>query len=254
MRKFLLWPLIFGCILYFLAFAGCVGGPPAEGARQSPETKKSKKEKSASPGKEKKADADSPILPARSTDEENAKTNTIDTCGIKLKSGLRFADVGQNEEDRGQHDEAKIIGPSGAAGMYRIAALEKIKRDEEFFDELMFMYKEDCDIAYRLSLKEFSSKCVSDALVYHDRSASSWGEDDWQVAMNRKNKTRQVKKWSFLNQQIIFIKYWKLQNFKNKLAIILYKIKMIVFILLFEQYLLRQLVELSKIKNNIKRY
>ena len=186
--------------------------------------------------------------------QKNAKTNIIDTCGIKLKSGLRFFDIGQNEEDKGQYDEAKILGPSGAAGMYRIEALKKTQKDEQFFDEQMFMYKEDCDMAYRLALKEFGSKCVSDAIVYHDRSASSWGEGDWQVAMNRKNKSRQVKKWSFLNQFIINTKYWGLQNFKSKLAIVWFEIKMLVFAILFEQYLLKQILEFLKIRNDIKRY
>lgn len=184
----------------------------------------------------------------------NAKTKVIDTCGIKLMSGLRFFDTGQNEEDNGQYDDTKIIGPSGAAGMYRLEALEKIKKDGEYFDEQMFMYKEDCDMAYRLALQGFKSKCISEAKVFHDRTTSSWGEGDFKVAMNRKNKSRQVKKWSFLNQLIINTKYWGLQNFKSKLAILRHEFKMIIFAIIFEQYLLEQLVEFLKIRNNIKRY
>jgi len=186
--------------------------------------------------------------------ERNKKTKIIDTCGIKLMSGLRFFDTGQNEEDNGQYDKVKIIGPSGAAGMYKLEALEKIKKDGEYFDEQMFMYKEDCDMAYRLALSKFKSKCVSEAKVYHDRTASSWGEGDFKVAMNRKNKSRQVKKWSFLNQLIINTKYWRLQNLKSKLAVLIHELKMFVFAILFEQYLIGQIVEYLKIRNNIKRY
>lgn len=200
--------------------------------------------------------------------DNNKKMDIIDTCGIKLKSGLRFIDLGQNEKDDNQYLGAEIIGPSGACGMYRLEALEKVafargentpptplnRGEAEFFDELMFMYKEDCDLACRLALAGYKSKCVSEAVVYHDRSASAAGNSDLQIALNRKNKTRQVKTWSFLNQQIIFIKYWRLQNWKNKLTIIWYEIKTIIFVMLFERYLIRQYSELIRIKNKITRY
>ncbi|MBU4347243.1 glycosyltransferase family 2 protein [Patescibacteria group bacterium] len=193
--------------------------------------------------------------------ENNKKTSIIDSCGIKVKSGLRFFDLGQNKFDKGQFNNAEILGPSGAAAMYRISVLEKVminpphlplaKGGDQYFDELMFMYKEDCDLAYRLFLAGYRSKCVADAVIYHDRTTYGKGEGDLQVAFNRKGKSRQVKKWAFLHQQIIFIKYWKLQSFWNKLAIIWYEIKMIIFILLFEQYLLGELLNLWKIKKEI---
>lgn len=182
------------------------------------------------------------------------KTKIIDTCGIKLLPGLRFVDLGQGRADDGSFDKAEILGPSGAAALYRLSALEKVKEGDNYFDELFFMYKEDCDLAYRLRLAGFKSKCASEAIIYHDRSASAKGESDLEVALNRKNKNRQVKKWSFLNQQIIFIKYWRLQNWHAKLAIIWYEIKMLTFILLFEQYLLAELFKLREIKNKIRRY
>jgi len=185
---------------------------------------------------------------------ENEKTNIIDTCGIKLLPGLRFVDAGQGMEDGAVLDSERILGPSGAAGMYRMSALEKVKQDGQYFDELMFMYKEDCDLAYRLFLAGFKSKCVDEAIVWHDRSASALGESDLSAALNRKNKSRQVKKWSFLNQQIIFAKYWSLQSLKSKLAIIWYQMKILVFILLFERYLLSELVNLAKINSKIKIY
>jgi GT2 family glycosyltransferase len=185
---------------------------------------------------------------------KNRKTNIVDTCGIKLLPGLRFVDAEQGAKDAGILAGAGILGPSGAAGLYRLSALEKAKEDNQYFDELMFMYKEDCDLAYRLFLAGFKSKCVKEAIVYHDRSVSGQGRGNLEIALNRRNKDKQVKKWSFLGQQIIFVKYWKLQNWKNKLAIIWYEFKMLVFILLFEQYLLIELINLIKIKNKIKIY
>lgn len=186
--------------------------------------------------------------------KRNQKTNIIDSCGLRLRPGLRFVDTGQGEQDGGQFNEVDIIGPSGAVAMYRIAALKKIKQNSQFFDELMFMYKEDCDLAYRLFLAGFRSRCVTGAVAYHDRTIGAGGESSWQIALNRRNKSRQAKKWSFLNQQILFIKYWRLQNPRNKIAVIWYELKMLVFILLFEQYLLGQFRELWKLKKKIKIY
>ncbi|MFH1744672.1 MAG: glycosyltransferase family 2 protein [bacterium] len=184
--------------------------------------------------------------------ENLKKTKIIDSCGIKMKSGLRFFDVGQGEEDHGQYEDTKILGPSGAAALYRVSALEKIKERGYYFDELMFMYKEDCDLAYRLNLAGYESKCVPEAVCYHDRTTAGSGESDIQVALNRRNKIRRVKEWSFLNQQIIFLKYWKTQNWRAKCAIIFYELEIIFFVLLFERYLLKQFGKLWKIRRSVR--
>ncbi len=185
---------------------------------------------------------------------KNEKTDIIDTLGVKLSPGLRFVDAERGKTDKEARRNEKIIGPSGAAGLYRLSALEKIKQDGQYFDELMFMYKEDCDLAYRLFLAGFKSMRVDEAVIYHDRSVGAKGEGDLSIAFNRKNKSRQAKKWSFLGQQIIFVKYWSLQSFKDKLAIVWRQMKILVFILFFEPYLLRELVNFAKIQNKIKIY
>jgi hypothetical protein len=190
--------------------------------------------------------------------ENSIKTDIIDSGGIKLLSGLRFVDMGQGEKDGQEFEKRKeILGPSGAAGMYKISSLEKVayvkeNGDKEYFDELMFMYKEDCDLAYRLHSAGCNSRFIPQAVVYHDRTATGQGQKNREVASNRRNKSRQVKKWSFLNQQIIFIKYWKFQNVKNKLFIIWFQLKMLVFISFFEPYLFSQLKELFFMRKKIR--
>jgi N-acetylglucosaminyl-diphospho-decaprenol L-rhamnosyltransferase len=170
-------------------------------------------------------------------DEE--KTDTIDSCGISLKSGLRFFDVGQGRKDEQNFLHIKIIGPSGACGLFRMAALEQIKENGKYLDERMFMYKEDCDLDYRLYLKGQTSVCASEAVVYHDRTAAGTGESDLAVIKARKNKSRDVRRMSLLNQQLIFKKYWHLQNVFSKINIIFYLAKSFFYSLFFEQFLLK---------------
>jgi len=186
--------------------------------------------------------------------ENNIKTDIIDSCGISELSALNFYDIGQSENDKGQCDGKEIIGPSGAAAMYRMSALENAEEGENYFDELMFMYEEDCDLAYRLKIAGFKSKCVSDAIIYHDRTAAAKGKGNLKIALNRRNKPRKIKRWGFLHKHIIFIKYWRLQSVEEKLEVVWYAFKMLVFALLFEQYLLKEYVFLWKIRKNIKIY
>jgi len=184
--------------------------------------------------------------------KNNKKTTVIDSCGIKEISALRFIDIGQGEEDKGQYDNVQIIGPSGAAAMYRMSVLKKVGRDNNYFDELMFMYKEDCDLAHRLKLRGFKSRCVSDAIVYHDRTAAAKGLGNIKVAINRSRKSKQIKKWAFLNQHIIFLKHWKSQSLWRKFQVLWFAFRMFLFALIFEQYLLKEYLNLLKVRKNIR--
>jgi len=147
---------------------------------------------------------------------ENKKTDNIDTCGIGLKTGLRFFDLGQGEIDNGQYDDIDILGPSGAGGIYRMSALTSPptlskqyltprpllnrRGGMEYFDESMFMYKEDCDLAYRLFLANFKAKLVPEAILYHDRTVASAEKGFLAFFRGRGGKSKQAKKWSFLNK------------------------------------------------------
>ena len=176
----------------------------------------------------------------------NKKIQTIDSCGLIMPKALRFADLGQGERDEGQFVNKNIIGPSGACGLFKMSALEKIKDEYGYFDSRMFMYKEDCDLAYRLFINGFKSKGVSESIVYHDRTASAQGESNLKILKNRKNKSRNVKKWSFMNQQIIFRKHWNKQSLLAKISIIWYQFKVLAYIIIFERYLLKHFLKVKK--------
>ncbi len=174
------------------------------------------------------------------------KTKIIDSLGLTLKLGLQFSDLGQGREDSSDLYQAKIIGPSGAAALFRLTDLLQIREPDNFgcpkyfFDERFFMYKEDCDLAYRLFLAGLKTQLIPDAIIYHDRTASTLGLSLFKRIKERKKKNQDLKIWSFSNQHFIFIKYWKTQNLFNRFFIILYVFSMFIFSLVFEPSNLKQ--------------
>ncbi len=177
---------------------------------------------------------------------KNVQTTIIDSAGLILEPGLKFLDLGQGQVDRGQFDRFMILGPSGAAGLFRLDALVKIAERRqgslapEYFDERFFMYKEDCDLSYRLFLAAYKSVLVPESLFYHDRTATASGRGIGRAILDRRHKSQQIRAWSFKNQHLIFLKHWKTQNFVNRCFIIVRILNMFVFALILEQFLLKQ--------------
>jgi GT2 family glycosyltransferase len=173
------------------------------------------------------------------------RTKTIDSLGLVLQTGLKFSDLGQGIEDDGKARNISILGPSGAAGLFRLSALEKVAitpsgHVAQYFDERFFMYKEDCDLAYRLFLAGYNSCLVPEALVYHDRTAAVSGRGVRAFWRDRQSKSRQIKAWSFRNQHLIFLKYWRKQDLVNKIAVSARILCLFIFSLILEQYLLKE--------------
>jgi len=173
-------------------------------------------------------------------------TTQIDTCGLSLQPGLVFVDIGQGLEDKNQFHDFPILGPSGAAGLYRMSALQAVKESTGYFDERMFMYKEDCDLAYRLFLAGYSSRLVPEAKVYHDRTATAKGSGILASLNSRASKSRQVRSWSFLNQHLLIVKFWSKQSSANKFKVLSRILLFGVFALIFEPNLLKNYSKISK--------
>lgn len=177
------------------------------------------------------------------------KTDFIDSLGIGLSSGLKFFDVCQGEQfkekdlERYLSEGNRAIAPSGAAGLFRLSHLQQIveirEGKAEYFDERFFMYKEDCDLAYRLFLANMKSVFVNSALIYHDRSTKSLGAGFKNLLKSRSNKSSQARSWSFTNQHFIFIKHFKAQDLSAKVVILIKILGFFIFSLIFEQFLLK---------------
>lgn len=166
------------------------------------------------------------------------KTMVIDSCGIVMKPGLRFSDLGQGEEDDGKYNRASILGPSGAAALFRVSALEKIKLGKQYFDENFFMYKEDCDLIYRLAKANYQSILAPRAIAYHDRSLSLKRGlrsriNDWQ------RRSKLTRYWSFKGQHLLYLKHWSSEGFISRLIIIVKSCLFFLFSLLFANFLLK---------------
>lgn len=181
----------------------------------------------------------------------NTKTKIIDSCGLVLGSGLSFSDLGQGQCDDKRFDKFKIIGPSGAAALFRLSSLEKVKVGNQYFDENFFMYKEDCDLAYRLLLIKEKSALVPSSIMYHDRTASSSGASLINKISDRLLKSRRIRSWSFRNQHLIFVKYWDKQNLKSKFVIIFRIIFMGFFSLILEQFNLKEYKYIIRFRNSL---
>ncbi len=187
------------------------------------------------------------------------RTNFIDTAGISITREHRFIDMGQGEIDYGQYDvEKEIFGPSGAAAMYSVPALEDTafvnkNGEKEYFDELMFMYKEDVDLAYRLQMAGYKSVCAPQAVINHDRTVAAKGRGIFGIIQGRRGRARKYKEWSWLNHHIILQKMIDGSYPEDvKLKTIWYEIKSNFYVFIFEPYLIKQFWKLFKIRKQIK--
>ncbi len=76
------------------------------------------------------------------------------------------------EEDRGQYDEDRVVfGGCGGAVAYRRVVWDALGG----FDEDLFMYLEDVDLAWRMQLRGWGTVFAPEARVYHHLSATGGG-------------------------------------------------------------------------------
>lgn len=187
------------------------------------------------------------------------KTSIIDSRGITITPEHRFYEIDQGRDSNDlKFASEEVFGFSGAAVLFRLEALTDVaflnkSGKNEYFDELMFMYKEDCDLSYRLQLAGWKIITAPQAKIYHDRTATGKGNSLWQIVFNRKNKSQQIKRWSFLHHWIILLKYKNLKfPWRVKIATTWYQFKSLVFVVMVEPYLLSEFKKLWKIRNEIK--
>ncbi len=136
------------------------------------------------------------------------RSTMIDTTGIKLFRTGRIVERGAGEQEHGQYATAgEVFGFSGALGLYRIAALEDVRLDDEYFDNRFFAYKEDIDLAWRLRLRGWHAWFVPQAQAYHYRGAYGSEKRKFRQAWKeRRAKSKIVNRLSYRNHFWLLLK------------------------------------------------
>ncbi len=184
------------------------------------------------------------------------KLPIIDSMGIGVTRGQYFFDIGQGLPDTSLFQENKeIFGPSGALSVFHVSALQSIvwkdsgKRNE-YFDEFLH-YKDDIDMAYRLKWAGVRTLLVANAHVWHNRQVGVKEKSQWHVGtlvINRKQKTKWVRKNSFFGHLVVLYKnvFGHSFSFRLKLRISLSLFFRFFYILFREPTLLYQVVVFLK--------
>lgn len=183
----------------------------------------------------------------------------VDAMGLKVYKNRRIVEqetkqVWSEIHGNYQKDVIEVFGVSGALPLYRRQMLEKVAfEDENFFDQTYHSYKEDVDLAFRLTLAGYGSYILRDTIAYHDRSGAGPKELTDRAAMkNKKDQSSWVSYHSYKNHLATLIKneYW--QNvLLDFFAIVWYEKKKFFYYLVFDR---KPLVGLKELFSNLSLY
>jgi len=99
-----------------------------------------------------------------------SRSGLLDSAGIRFAPTGRHFDRGAGEPAAGRFErEEEVAGASGAAGFYRRSALEDARISTGCFDADFFLYREDADLAWRLSRLGWRCLYVPSAEASHRR-------------------------------------------------------------------------------------
>jgi GT2 family glycosyltransferase len=94
----------------------------------------------------------------------------LDACGMRLTRTWRHLDRGSGEIDRGQLSAPeRVFGATGAASLFRRAALDDVAVDGEIFDSRFHSFREDAELCFRLRERGWEIVYEPTALAEHRR-------------------------------------------------------------------------------------
>ncbi|MBU0496324.1 MAG: glycosyltransferase family 2 protein [Candidatus Thermoplasmatota archaeon] len=181
---------------------------------------------------------------------DGSKSQILDGLGLVGNRAHRFFNIGEGDKDNNDLTSHNVFGLSGAAIMFRRAALDSIAHtndeDVEYFDNRFISYQEDVDLSYRFLHKGWQMMIEPQAVIYHKRTAQELKKSRG-LAKDRKEKSYRVRGNSYRNHLWLLIKNEPLINlllFSPWIAP--YEMAKLVFILFVEPSTLRILPSLVK--------
>jgi N-acetylglucosaminyl-diphospho-decaprenol L-rhamnosyltransferase len=99
-----------------------------------------------------------------------AGVRRLDACGMRLIRTWRHLDRGSGEEDRGQlSTPERVFGATGAASLFRRAALDDAAVEGEIFDVRFHSFREDAELCFRLRERGWEVLYEPAAVAEHRR-------------------------------------------------------------------------------------
>jgi len=191
---------------------------------------------------------------------EKSFTNIIDTLGLKLKRSRQVTELfteynWQDIKDNFKDNKLEVFGVSGALPVFRKKTIDKIRFSEkEFLDSDYHSYKEDVDLAYRLTSAGEKSIVLLDIVTYHDRTASGLKKiNKKNILKNKQKQSEYIKYNSYKNHLLTIYKneYW--QNYIVDFFFILwYELRKLLYYLVFDRKVLKAWIDVFKLRKKMK--
>ena len=189
-----------------------------------------------------KSDKKIGALQAKIYKTENGRpTNIIDTTGFEIFKSRRVVNRGHGEKDAGQYDQAgEVFSYEGAVPFWRREAMENSKVCGQAHDEDYFWYADDIDLGWRMRLFGWKSFYSPGVIAYHDRSTTKrLSRNPLDFVRLRRTVPARKRMLDWQNLHLTFIKNdFCLSALKDLWPYAAREIKLLVYVLLFEQYTL----------------
>ncbi len=147
----------------------------------------------------------------------------IDSAGQEYSKSLYPKEVGFGSP-LGDYifTEKKVFSVCGAATVFRMDSLERLKIDGEYYDESYFMFWEDFDIGWRGYLFGMTTKLIPEAKVYHSRGGTL-GESFLKKFSMALARPESIKFHLVKNRYLTLIKNFRLRDFWYLIPFIILK-------------------------------
>lgn len=172
--------------------------------------------------------------------KQNPKNSTYDSTGLLVNKFHIFKERGFTQNANKKIFSKNVWGFSGASPLLSIEALQDTQiAPNEYFDNDMFMYKEDIDLSYRLRWAGYQIQYQPTAISWHNRTAKS--PKLTQQVQKRKKRKEYIRQHSFLNHLQLIYKNWD-QNFSLQIKICTFiSIKTyFIYLFIFDRKTLKQ--------------